>query len=85
MPLSTLRAWVVGLAWAIIIPGVNQFFFFRYPAVGISPVRGIFFFGGGPVAESSPSRKDCLPGVDFPYVQGLGSLSAERFHLWRPA
>ena len=39
MPSSTLRAWVVGLAWAAVIPGVNQFFFFRYPSVGISQVR----------------------------------------------
>ncbi|KAI0251736.1 OPT oligopeptide transporter [Lactifluus subvellereus] len=32
MPSSTFRAWVVGLIWAVIIPGVNQFFFFRYPS-----------------------------------------------------
>ncbi|EIN07938.1 small oligopeptide transporter [Punctularia strigosozonata HHB-11173 SS5] len=36
MPVSTLRAWVIGLIWAIIIPGLNQFFFFRYPSVTIS-------------------------------------------------
>jgi hypothetical protein len=35
---STFRAWVVGLIWAIILPGVNQFFFFRYPSVGIGLV-----------------------------------------------
>jgi hypothetical protein len=38
IPVSTLRAWVIGLLWAIIIPGVNQFFFFRYPSVTISSV-----------------------------------------------
>ena len=38
MPSSTFRAWVVGLVWAVIIPGVNQFFFFRYPSVSISGV-----------------------------------------------
>jgi hypothetical protein len=38
MPASTFRAWVVGLMWAILIPGVNQFFFFRYPSVTISSV-----------------------------------------------
>ena len=38
MPASTFRAWVVGLIWAIIIPGVNQFFYFRYPSVYISNV-----------------------------------------------
>lgn len=36
IPASTLRAWVFGLFWAIVIPGANQFFFFRYPAVNIS-------------------------------------------------
>ena len=39
MPASTFRAWVIGILWAIIIPGVNQFFFFRYPSVNITQVR----------------------------------------------
>ena len=39
MPSSTLRAWIVGLIWAVLIPGVNQFFFFRYPSVSITQVR----------------------------------------------
>ncbi|KAG8872863.1 hypothetical protein FRB97_007281 [Tulasnella sp. 331] len=33
MPVGTIRAWIIGLLWAIIIPGMNQFFFFRYPSV----------------------------------------------------
>ncbi|KAF7324342.1 OPT oligopeptide transporter [Mycena venus] len=36
IPCNTLRAWVLGLIWAIIIPGLNQFFFFRYPAVTVT-------------------------------------------------
>jgi OPT oligopeptide transporter protein len=39
MPSSTLRAWVVGLIWAILIAGVDQLFFFRYPSVGITLAR----------------------------------------------
>ncbi|KAF9473875.1 OPT oligopeptide transporter [Pholiota conissans] len=35
MPVSTLRTWVIGLIWAIILPGLNQFFFFRFPSVTI--------------------------------------------------
>ena len=35
MPVSTLRAWTIGLIWAVLIPGVNQFFYFRYPSVSI--------------------------------------------------
>ncbi|KAF8263625.1 OPT oligopeptide transporter [Lactarius quietus] len=38
MPVSTFRAWVMGLLWAILIPGVNQFFFFRYPSVTITQI-----------------------------------------------
>ncbi|KAF8837165.1 OPT oligopeptide transporter [Paxillus ammoniavirescens] len=36
IPCGTLRAWVLGFIWAIIVPGLNQFFFFRYPAVNIT-------------------------------------------------
>ncbi|KAN0137489.1 oligopeptide transporter, partial [Lactarius tabidus] len=35
MPASTVRAWLLGLIWAALLPGVNQFFFFRYPTVGL--------------------------------------------------
>ena len=38
MPVSTLRTWVIGMAWAIVVPGLNQFFFFRYPSVNISSI-----------------------------------------------
>ncbi|KAE9403059.1 OPT oligopeptide transporter [Gymnopus androsaceus JB14] len=35
MPTSSVRTWIIGLAFAIIIPGLNQFFFFRFPSVSI--------------------------------------------------
>ncbi|KAJ6532845.1 oligopeptide transporter [Mycena vulgaris] len=38
IPVGTLRAWTLGLIWAIIIPGLNQFFFFRYPAVTVTGI-----------------------------------------------
>ncbi|KAJ7791750.1 OPT oligopeptide transporter [Mycena olivaceomarginata] len=38
MPCTTVRTWVLGLVWAIIIPGLNQFFFFRYPGVTITGI-----------------------------------------------
>ncbi|KAI0087604.1 OPT oligopeptide transporter [Irpex rosettiformis] len=38
MPVNTFRAWFIGICWAILIPGLNQFFFFRYPAVTVSGV-----------------------------------------------
>ena len=39
MPVNTLRAWTIGLIWAIIVPGMNQFFYFRYPSVTVTGVR----------------------------------------------
>ena len=51
---STLRAWVVGLIWAIILSGTNQFFYFRYPATYINPVcRSVVVKPRVPFAESS--------------------------------
>ncbi|KAI6137244.1 OPT oligopeptide transporter protein-domain-containing protein [Pisolithus sp. B1] len=36
IPAMTLRTWVLGLAWAVITSGLNQFMFYRYPSVAIS-------------------------------------------------
>ncbi|KAI0250494.1 OPT oligopeptide transporter protein-domain-containing protein [Lactifluus subvellereus] len=36
MPSSTFRAWVVGIIWAVLMAGVNQFFFFRYPTIRLT-------------------------------------------------
>ncbi|TEB24966.1 OPT oligopeptide transporter [Coprinellus micaceus] len=38
LPVSTVRSWVLGLIWAIVIAGLNQFFFFRYPSVTITGI-----------------------------------------------
>ena len=42
MPVGTFRAWIIGLLWSIILPGMNQFFFFRYPSVEVTGVRVLF-------------------------------------------
>ena len=34
----TIRTWVMGLIWAVFIPGLNQFFSFRYPSVAIKSI-----------------------------------------------
>jgi hypothetical protein len=39
MPSSTFRAWVIGLLFAIILSGVNQFLYFKYPSVQIYLTR----------------------------------------------
>ncbi|KAF9466766.1 OPT oligopeptide transporter [Collybia nuda] len=38
IPVSTLRSWTLGIMWAMIIPGLNQFFFFRYPSVTVTAI-----------------------------------------------
>ncbi|KAF8901367.1 OPT oligopeptide transporter [Gymnopilus junonius] len=60
MPVSTVRSWVIGILWSILIPGLNQFFYLRYPSVGI----------GGIVAQllSFPLGRawaSCVPNVTF--------------------
>ncbi|KAJ6460926.1 small oligopeptide transporter [Mycena sanguinolenta] len=32
MPASTIRSWTLGILFSIVIPGINQFFHFRYPS-----------------------------------------------------
>ncbi|KDQ55449.1 hypothetical protein JAAARDRAFT_133924 [Jaapia argillacea MUCL 33604] len=36
MPALTLRVLVIGIIWAIVLPGLNQFYYFRYPGIAIS-------------------------------------------------
>lgn len=43
MPVDTFRVWTIGLFWAVFIPGLNQFLFFRYPSIQIGSVRDLFF------------------------------------------
>ncbi|PFH49542.1 hypothetical protein AMATHDRAFT_48643 [Amanita thiersii Skay4041] len=38
IPASTIRSWLIGIIWAILIPGLNQFFFFRYPSVIVNGI-----------------------------------------------
>ncbi|CAL1707442.1 unnamed protein product [Somion occarium] len=38
IPVNSLRAWVIGIILAIVIPGMNQFFFFRFPSVTVGPI-----------------------------------------------
>ena len=65
IPSSTFRAWVLGLIWAIILPGINQFFFFRFPAVTVSALVAqlLSFPMGRAWAAVVPNRK--LFGVEL--------------------
>ena len=83
MPSSTFRAWVVGLILAIIIPGVNQFFFFRYPSITLDVVclPSLFESVVSPLLNQVLAKQEYPFAVDLPDAQVVGSLHAEGFHL----
>ncbi|KAN0105098.1 OPT oligopeptide transporter domain containing protein [Russula decolorans] len=60
MPSSTFRAWVVGLIWAVLLPGMNQIFYFRFPAVGIG--QGIPMLLSFPICKAWARY---LPNISF--------------------
>ncbi|KAF5338240.1 hypothetical protein D9758_012834 [Tetrapyrgos nigripes] len=59
MPVSTLRVWAMGLFWAVLLPGLNQFFFFRYPAVEVTGIVAqlVTYPMGRALAAYTPRRK----------------------------
>ncbi|CAE6436660.1 Sexual differentiation process protein isp4 OS=Schizosaccharomyces pombe (strain 972 / ATCC 24843) GN=isp4 PE=2 SV=2 [Rhizoctonia solani AG-1 IB] len=65
MPVNTLRAWILGIIWAILLPGLNQFFFFRYPSVTIGNLVAqlISFPMGRFLAWALPRRR--FLGIDL--------------------
>ena len=78
MPAGTLRAWILGLIWAVVIPGVNQFYFFRYPNVTIGPVRIPAFCLPPPYSYPSSSSRSCYL---FP-SDALWPDSSLKFEYW---
>jgi hypothetical protein len=83
IPASTLRAWVVGLVWAILLSGVNQFFPFRdlglfIPAVCLPRHLSRFLF-----INSTLKDRCCV--VNFAYLQSMGPLYAKHFYSRSPA
>ncbi|KAF8505092.1 OPT oligopeptide transporter [Gautieria morchelliformis] len=89
MPCNTLRAWVLGVIWAILIPGVNQFFFFRFPSVNVTNlVAQLLSYPVGRFLAASLPRKKIFgmslnPGpfsvkehVLITIMAGVGSASA---------
>ncbi|KDN37828.1 hypothetical protein RSAG8_09882, partial [Rhizoctonia solani AG-8 WAC10335] len=90
MPVNTLRAWILGIIWAILLPGLNQFFFFRYPAVTIGNLVAqlLSFPMGRFLAWVLPRRRifglELNPGHQQQYA-GAGSrggISRERFFIY---
>lgn len=73
VPVNTLRSWLIGIIWAMLILGLNQFLFFRYPSIIVSAIR---LFWSLSVFESN-LRSRCS-SIDFvsnrPFV---GSIHAQ--------
>ncbi|KAF8510486.1 OPT oligopeptide transporter [Gautieria morchelliformis] len=59
MPANTLRAWVIGIMFAILVPGLNQFFFFRFPSITIQTIAAqlMIFPVGRLWSHLMPNRK----------------------------
>ncbi|KAJ7025530.1 small oligopeptide transporter [Mycena alexandri] len=76
MPASTLRSWTLGILISILIPGMNQFFHFRYPTVNIGPVVAqlLAFPVGSTWARWVPNVS--LFGVLITIMAAVGSGSA---------
>ncbi len=72
MPVNTFRAWFIGVLWALIIPGMNQFFFFRYPSVTVGGVRFFVLTADCGRDHSSRSAQIVAQLLSFP----LGRLWA---------
>jgi hypothetical protein len=73
----------LGLIFAIVISGLNQFFFFRFPSVTIGNVR----FMNLPCRKHRPYIyvPACCPTFVLPCWQTMGSSHAQRLHFWGPA
>lgn len=59
MPVSTLRVWIIGLTWAVVLPGLNQLFYFRYPSVVVDGIVALLVTWpiGQAVAKWTPRWK----------------------------
>jgi hypothetical protein len=83
MPCATIRSWVLGLCWAILLPGLNQFFFFRYPTVSITGVSGLLRS-----QLPFPDSANCYFTTDrctidgFPAGTAMGKIYAELEDIW---
>ena len=89
MPVNTIRVWALGILFAVVIPGLNQFFFFRYPSVVIGQLvaqlvsypLGRFFAWAPPNwrifgLELNPGPFTIKEHVLVTIMAGVGAVSA---------
>ena len=80
MPVCTLRAWVLGIIWAVLIPGLNQFLFFRFPSIQVSGVSTFIV-----CPSSRPSSQyvtDCCPTLVIPSRPSMGVSFSQCQDIW---
>lgn len=84
MPVNTLRAWVIGIVWAIILPGMNQFFFFRYPSVTVTGVSSIGLLNCRDALSLTAllGTPDCSAAAVIPSWTTLGIRASECQDIW---
>lgn len=65
VPVSTIRAWTIGLVLATVVSGVNALFILRYPIINIGPyvVQLIAYPLGVGWAKTMPNRQLSLFGM----------------------
>ena len=79
MSCATFRAWFVGLIWAIIIPGLDQFFFFRYPSVTITGVSRLSCYRTWKLSVyTDRSAIDLVP-----HYARVGAMGSSGEDIWR--
>lgn len=83
IPVNTFRAWVIGLIWAIILPGINQFFFFRFPAVTVSSVCSfVLLICAYSIKFICFFHIACCATPFVPSRTSVGGALAQCDHLW---
>jgi hypothetical protein len=68
MPASTLRAWIIGIFWAVLSSVINQIFYFRCPSVSLGSVCApLLALSSLPrCAEPNPSEQLVPQLLSFP-------------------
>lgn len=81
IPVSTLRAWMIGLIWAVIIPGLNQFFYMRFPSVTVTSVSGLYQseLGGRLILLGA---EDCCAVAFIPSWPIVGKIRSSGEVVW---
>lgn len=72
---------ITGFFWAILIPGLNQFFYFRFPNVSISGVC-LLCYAAFYTSDADSTTADRVTLI-FPYRLRMGAMDAPRENIRR--